>query len=41
MSERNITISKHKFGEDTSLSQIDAWQEQGVSAIWEASPDYS
>lgn len=37
MTERKITITKHKFGEDTSLAQMQEWQALGVSAIWEAS----
>jgi len=32
-----ITLTKHKFGEDTEQDQIREWQEQGVSAIWDAS----
>ncbi len=34
---KKISLTKHKFGEDTELSQIKEWQEQGVSAIWDAS----
>ncbi|HMO18902.1 MAG TPA: hypothetical protein PKA63_12585 [Oligoflexia bacterium] len=35
--KREITLTKHKFGEDTESSQIQDWQELGVSAIWKAS----
>lgn len=34
--KREVTITKKSFGEDVESEQIEFWQAQGVSAIWNA-----
>ena len=33
---RNVTLSKHRFGEDLTAEQIQYWQDLGVNASWTA-----
>ena len=36
VAKREVTLSKHKNGDDLTLQSIEYWQEQGVAEIFKA-----